>query len=368
MENYELSTAYGMMHSTNQLVNQYVYNSSFRQLFNNDLILQKLFDEIYNTNENGIQAYNSKKTYNKGEIIWFKADNHKGIPTLYLLESIIDNNNNVPTLEYEDELYSFDKSGWKDRNEYNTFLNNEVSAYINQILNKHIDIFHNFDKDYHPFSTIKNIDDASKKIMLTDMSNIDKDRNQMFFPFQTFPLQKDNTIIGGYCRQWDNGLLEYDVLFQLGNIGTPTIYNGTTYQTIVCNNLDISGVDSSTKYFVDEKAANMFNNTYECSVVLEDMVQLNRNDYCNSYSGRIQFPIEFADLNYMIFSSSVRSCEKDISKQSIDCNQNSITYINKQKTSIDPLLLLMPDIKVKKGNRNGLVSNNFHCQIVGKWK
>ena len=51
------------------------------------------------------------------------------------------------------------------------------------------------------------------KLLLADMSNIDEDRKNNFFPNKTVMLTADNTIKSGYYRQYDNGLIEYDIIY-----------------------------------------------------------------------------------------------------------------------------------------------------------
>lgn len=366
MSEYELKEPY--KHTTNQLINQFAYNKSLIDLFNNDLYLQELFDSIYNGEQKGIQAYNKNTIYKKGELIWYKADNWQGVPTLYLLESVIDENHNVPKLTFEDNQYTFEKSGWKDKNEYNTFLNSDVKAYVAMLFNKNIDALHGFDTNYHRFGKLETNDDANAKIMANNVLNVDPGRKQVFYPTQTLPLEQDNAIIMGQCRKWDNGLLEYDIVFKLGCDGSTTYIRGAQYEVVECNNLSIDGESDSLKYFMSEDDCTMFNTTGSNVAIIEDMAQTNKTGYCDSYSAKLHFPIEFVDQNYMIFGSGVRSVERDTGKQSIDCNLNTITYINKTKKSVDAVYVVAPSINAKKGSQNGLVSNCFHCQVVGKWK
>ena len=355
-------------HTVNQLINQFAYNKSLIDLFNNDLYLQQIYDQIYNGQQKGIQAYNSNATYKKGDLIWFKANNYKGIPTLYLLESVIDGNNNKPTLVFDNDQYTFEKSGWKDKNEYNTFLNSDVSSYIVMQFNKYIDSFHGYDQEYHKFGKLENDEDAYAKIMLNDVTNIDENRKQIFYPNVTFCLTEDNVILNGICRKWDNGLLEYDIVFKLGSTGNVQDIRGTQYEVIECNNLSIDTESNAADYFQTTDDYSMFNVKNNNATYIEGMMQTNKTGYCDSYSAKIQFPIEFADTNYMLFGSNVRSVERDTKKQSIDCNLNSLVYINKTTKSIDAVYVVAPSTDVKKESYNGLVSNSFHCQIIGKWK
>ena len=67
----------------------------------------------------------------------------------------------------------------------------------------------------------KSRNSLSAKIALNDFSNIDSSREQNFFPYKTVCLQskEDDAIINGFVRQYDNGLLEYDIVFRLSYAG-----------------------------------------------------------------------------------------------------------------------------------------------------
>ena len=48
----------------------------------------------------------------------------------------------------------------------------------------------------------------------------------------------------------------------------------------------------------------------------------------------------------------------------IDINRNSIVFVDKQRSSIKPLLLVKPI----NGCLPAITKNEFHASIIGRWK
>ena len=82
------------------------------------------------------------------------------------------------------------------------------------------------------------------------MSNRDNSREHYMFPSETRFLQTDDSIIGGYARRYDNGLLEYDIIFRL-SYGGRTEVDGVDSDVIKCNSVNIRNTSTFGKDNVD---------------------------------------------------------------------------------------------------------------------
>lgn len=62
---------------------------------------------------------------------------------------------------------------------------------------------------------------VENKIARRDLANVNPDREDIFFPYHTLYLDPDpeDAILAGQCRWYDNGLLEYDLVFRLSYFG-----------------------------------------------------------------------------------------------------------------------------------------------------
>jgi hypothetical protein len=250
-------------------------------------------------------------------------------------------------------------------------MNNNISSYINLRFQQRVDAYHSYDTDWHKYGELtNNEDEINSKLLKRDLTNISEERQTFFYPYETVVLEKNDVIRGGCYRKWDNGLLEYDIIFRLAYAGTETL-NNTEYEVLSCNCLSVDlDTPDNTKYFQTEDDRNIFNqeNPESNYIRLGGYLQRNRNKWCNAYSATIEFPEPFLNTNYMLFNSDVRCQERNVDKQSIDSGANTITYLNKKPESITALLLMFPADERYSAQRNGLVSNSFHCQIIGRWK
>lgn len=172
------------------------------------------------------------------------------------------------------------------------------------------------------------------KLLLNDMTNIATERKKNFYPYFTGTMKADDVILDGSYRKWDNGLLEYDIFFKLSYVKQYYEY-GSEYELLSCNTFRIADndKDANAKYFSDDAARDIFLNkdADSKSSKIESMMQVNRNDYVNTYSATIRFPEPFFNLNYMVFNSDIRCQERDTSKQTIDAGANAMTYANRKK-------------------------------------
>ena len=114
---------------------------------------------------------------------------------------------------------------------------------------------------------------------------------------------------------------------------------------------------------------------------MDDIVQVGRNDYVNVYTAEIAFPkfefngkyVSFADTRYMIFGSDVMSQDADSDYGEIEPSANCMTYCNKTRRQFTAIYITYPDDNhLGQAGYNalngGLVSNSFHCHIVGRWQ
>lgn len=93
-------------------------------------------------------------------------------------------------------------------------------------------------------------------VAFTSFDNIEDDRKTFFYPSHLETLTPDNSIIGGYMRKWDDGMLEYDVLFRVGYGGEKS---DTGLDVISANNLDVYHRNDNNLYFRDNADFGIFN-------------------------------------------------------------------------------------------------------------
>jgi hypothetical protein len=60
-------------------------------------------------------------------------------------------------------------------------------------------------------------------------------------------LEPDNTIVNGYYRKWDCGLIEYDIIFKLGYTGNKVEHNGFYFDEVKCNTVELS----DSRYYME---------------------------------------------------------------------------------------------------------------------
>lgn len=146
--------------------------------------------------------------------------------------------------------------------------------------------------------------------MKADLSNANSKREYFFFPYTTgfLPVKKDDkVIINGAYRYYDNGLLEYDIVYRFGYVGTIK-QDETEFEALTCNNVVFDGSNNNSRYFYNSDAYSIFsqqNNSENSQSQMDNIVNLNRNDFVNTYFAKIEIPIPFLDTNYMVFSSNI---------------------------------------------------------------
>ena len=371
----------------NEILQRFSFNRSARQLLSGDLALSGLYEQYLDAMN--VFEYIKKHKYTNGQLVWVKRS--MGDFKLFLVRCIIDEN--YSDLQYiVDQAYvegateqpepDFDHYGWKNENfdlhieDYG--INERLRRYFVQRFAKH-----ERDDSYHRFGALSGMIDADKKILLADLSNADKNREIIFYPYYTCKLDPDDVILYGYYRVWDCGTLELDFVYRLGYIGQHGS-DGYDVDTVICNNFSMARAEYSnantSKYFNTVKDRDIFAPLSCGQSEVDNIMQVNRNDYVNTYAATVTFPqfrfngknINFVDGQYMIFGSDVMSQDADIVQAQIEPSANCMAYCNKSKRGFTALYITYPDkthFSDDKYNaqNGGLVSNSFHCHIVGRW-
>lgn len=348
--------------SENEYLVKYTFWRNLRKLIENDVNLNNYYNRI---SENlSLEMYIDGKVYKYGEKVWYIC---KSKDMAVIIQSIADNNSTNPEAGGKD----FESNGWltlsMDVNIYDTDILKRMETDIYKFILKH-------EKEMHPFGQL--IDsNINEKFMRTDLSNRNKKRETFQFPYITgfLPTDKEGSIINGFYRQYDNGLLEYDIIYRFGYNGK--IYkDGFQYDQILCNNVQFSKSGSDSRYFYNEDSASIFNHKNDNQnnfSVIGDTIQQNRNDFVNVYFAQINFPVSFEDDKYIVMqsnpmSNSMIDGDKNIVKQ---C-QNAITFGKKTSKSITAILITYPDSQWTNvgfnSSNGGLARNSFRCKLIGK--
>lgn len=161
----------------------------------------------------------------------------------------------------------------------------------------------NLDLSAHP---TKELGVDKSTVLFTSLDNIGDDRSMFFYPSHVQTLNPDNSIVAGYMRKWDDGMLEYDILFRVGYGGEKT---DTGLDIVSANNLEVYHRNYNNLYFRDNADFGIFNNGAGHFAALNGMKQVNLNAGMNAYYAEVKFPQEFKDLNYMVFTSNVKNVD-----------------------------------------------------------
>lgn len=362
--------------ASNEFFLRATINRNLEKLLKNDVYLAKKIEEYGTGNEFSIQCYKSSRIYNKGDAvvyIEFNEDKSK-ILNLYLLESIVNNNTNEPSYEIVDTfIRDFRKSGWDDANSlfsiYNsTDENANISSLIETIVSNKFHLSHEIDLSCHKFGELSSVEELSSKLLLNDVSNIADDHVAPFFAYQTFPVKSSN--YHGTCKKWGNGLIEYDIVFTLdGSSKTmKTISENGAVENMFYYKVNSfvplsNDVFNNDDYFLSAIDYNIFNiNGSNDIYEVNGTQQTNVSKQVNTYHGTIEFPMQFADLNYMIFTSSTAN-ENGASQ-----SPNTLVFADRQLSSITVLYVIPNYSNLEKIEETLLKNNEFQCQIIGRWK
>lgn len=372
----------------NEIIQRYSFNRNSVRLLSNDLALESLYEQ-YLLSMN-VFEYTKGHQYRQNDLLWVKRS--FGDFKLFLVRCIIDVN--TSNLQYiVDSAYvegadkqptpEFDKYGWKDENSYIDIEDYGIRAKLRRYFTQRFDSHENTDL-YHRFGVLRNNEiEINKKILLSDLTNADKDRELVFYPYYTCAIQPDNAVLQGFYKVWDSGIIELDIVYRMGYRGQVQL-DGYSGDMLECNTYSLRGIQYSnsetSKYFSTTKDRDIFAPLSCGQSVVDDIVQANRNGIANTYTAEINFPrfrfngktILFTDNRYMIFGSDVMSQDADMLSAQIEPGANCVTYCNKTKNGFTAIYVTYPDnnqfhsVEYNATN-GGLVSNSFHCHVIGRW-
>lgn len=312
--------------SPNEYVTKFSINRNFIKLIENDIDIAK---QISSSGSSDIvQSFATGKTYSKGTYVFYKTSAES--QSLYLLECQKTTSKPPATIQNTaNETIVINSEDWKivgipssiDRNPVDVALEH-VQTATSSFLSSHQD---NDELSAHP---TEELGLSNSTIAFTTLENIAEDRDTLFYPNTLKSLTPDNTIVGGYMRKWDNGLLEYDLIFRVGYFGDNT---DAGYQILSANILTATQANQNGLYFKNRDDLRIFAQGDDYYVIVDKTKQVNLNTNVNSYYGQITFPEEFKDLNYMCFASNVKTLESEA---------KSVANIVLKKSTYDERLII----------------------------
>ena len=421
--------------SSNEIYIQITTNKNLEKLFKND---EYLADSVgkYVYAIKRLQKYNPYKTYNTGDVVFYvnyleydevvpdldehgvqrtdgdgnlktKTITHREVENLYLLRSLWDNNNNKPVLKIIDGVSTFDASGWHNENPIGTiyFNGNEDSINIRSYIDLNVQqrlSKHENNKTYHKYGKLTSIEDIYKKVLKTDFSNLDENRERIFYPdhienfnVAKFTLNEDDIddenkekiITSGTYKKWTCGIIEYDIEYHLGEMfqetqhigvkeGTSTYDISSTY-VMAANRLVLTDgsaeepysekYNENYRYFLRNYDYNIFNvDGSEKNIKINGIEQTNLNNAVNIFHGTINFEkysnTPFKDLNYMIFDSG--TALNFSTRQSF----NKMAFTNKTTHSVTAVYIIQNYKDKQNLSLAALKNNRFRVHIIGRWK
>jgi hypothetical protein len=371
----------------NEILQRYSFNRTSERLLSNDLALEDAY-EAYLLQMNVLE-YVKGRRYGQNDLVWVRRSS--GDFKLFLVRCVLDDNDSdlqkivdsayAPGADAQPEP-EFDRYGWKDENRYIDAEDYGVAARLRRYFAGRFNQ-HETDERYHRFGVMRDRADADAKVLRADLSNADPSRRTVFYPGQTFCIQPGGAVLYGFYRVWDCGTLEADIVYRLGYRGRQQM-DGYSVDVIKCNDYSLRGVEYSSaetsKYFMSTKDRDIFAPQSDGESEVGDLVQRGRNDYVNTYTADIQFPrfrygdryVQFRDEQYMVFGSDVVSQDPDTALRRIRPGANCMAYSGKTRRGFTAVYVTYPD----RGHfdepgynaaNGGLVSNSFHCHVVGRW-
>ena len=355
--------------SSNEYLVKYTFWRNYRKLLENDVNLESLYREI--SNRIDMDMYVKGGKYDFGALVWYLPLSKDKI---VILRSIYDNNRNFPEQTNRDGSHrSYEQNGWEvlsiDTDIYSTDVFDKINRVVYQAIKDHQD-------GEHPFGEIT-LDNMDDKFMRTDMSNANTRREQFFFPYVTGFLparENDNVILNGAYRYYDNGLLEYDIVYRFGYVGQIDV-GGTSFNALTCNNVEFLNEYENNRYFYNSDSYKIFcppPNSKNDRSSIDNTLNMNRNDFVNTYFAKIDFPIPFIDSKYLIFSGDVASQVLDYQNKTVHTGRNEVTFCRKAPNSVTAILVTYPEDENKmneegyNATHGGLAANSFRCKIVGR--
>ena len=289
----------------NEYVLKYSYNRNFLKLCKNDEYLASQLSA--EPGKFHVETYNKKKTYRKDEYVFYKLK--KDAQQFYLLQSLQNANMHKPlaTIDDNGNIAIVNGEWWKivgipyDAESKSKSPKGIADEYVLQKKN----IFrsqHEQSDDLHP---TRELGFSKSTVLFKNLTNIDSQQSSFMYPSHIEMLHNDDTIQHGYLRKWENGLLEYDIVFKVGVVGK-TEYG---QDLISANNQRFFNRNTNNLYFKEPEDFAIFAQGGTDSVVTDDSKQVNLNRNLNAYVGNIQFPEPFKDTNYMIFTTNIKNVD-----------------------------------------------------------
>ena len=418
--------------SSNELNLAHVVNRNFLKLLDNDRRILELTGKV----RNGLYRllpWNRERTYQKNDFVWFvetyvppqnltkynegwternvlgedvtfvglkelsrlaelaggwtdelkaqreKVEQRCMTTTLFLLRSLKNNNTTRPKLEHINLIPQFDVSGWHNENPFGSIYTDHFPEFLRRLLVAKMQEIHEGNPRYHKFGTLSSYAELNRKVLRTDLKNIDPDRPGFHFPGHTYTIGETNTILGGQCRRWDCGLLEYTIEFKLGtDEEVVDSYNDdgsirrldqidvnylNLRQRVVMSD-DNYNYDNSD-YYLDDDDATIFKIPDGDTSGVNDILQVNVDKRINTLQGTIRFPEPFIDTNYAIFCQTPPCVCLPSLRTAVEQNVNQMVFTSKSRQSIVALLI----IPTYEGDEAKLLClNRFRIQVTGRWK
>lgn len=373
--------------ASNEVITKTSLNRNIFTLLSNDIILSNNSENIYD-NMGRLMPYTDGKIYNKGDLVLFLDISYiddgifkkKHIDNVYLLKSLQNNNSSFPKKQIVNNIPIFDASGWRNENEFGSifYKNTALDLFIKNYLNLNLNKLHESNVKYHKFGLLSSLQDVKEKVLNVNLENGNPNRTRIFFPTFCGVIEPNGNIINGIYRKWDNGLLEYNITYKIGDMISAKKYDSnknvmdevnvlSANSLVIKDNskLESDDYNENNRYFLSANDYSIFNIAGDNNIKdINGLRQTNLNKYINVFTGNIKFPIKFKDLNYMIFNSS--SIASVYGPAVLNPNVNTITYVNKTVKSITAVCILNSfDNDV---HDVGIGNNIFHCQIIGRWK
>lgn len=388
--------------ASNEHATKYSAQRIFNRLLENDRLLEEFYNNVFGNAQIYQYQYGTEYSYN--DLVWF-VDKNKDLSVLRFnrtstksLDAKFRNLNAWTRYSYVNgalQYISPARYGWVD-------LNPEIDILKDFGLDKAINTFlmrrfkqHTEDETKHPYGKIfysgQLTTDIEKKIARSDLANVNPHRENTFFPYHTFYLNpsKDDPIMSGNCRRYDNGLLEYDLVFRLSYAGNQLVDSeyGIYSDVLSANMLDLGKNNMDQSYYLtfNDAAILMPKGIYVGEADIGETVQRNRNDYVNVYSAYIDFAdkitnnpygldVKFKDASsYMIFSSDIMCQDNDSDVGAMHVNPNQLCFCHKTPQSFCAFFITYGKMsKITKAGYNatqgGLQSNSFHCKLIGRYR
>ena len=309
----------------NEIVTKQSLNRNLYKLVQNDITLFAAGKTGYQLTHD-IDSYSSTKVYSEGDLVYYKPSSRTA--NLYLLESQHNANLNTPTISsingvecvVTDEHWALYTGSVNLTQSSLDKVYSETAKYSSILKNEH-ELSNSIHEDIGEFGF------NSSNVLDQSLKRIDENRTKFLYPFNLTSLKPDNVIQHGYVRKWQNGVLEYDIVFKLGKVNiTPD-----NSDILVANNLILLDRNDNNLYFSRKSSTgtfDLFNRQGNESAYINGAYHQNLLSTVNVYYGEISFPQEFKDLNYMIFNSGTRTTLNSMSSGGL--YKPSITDIDKR--------------------------------------